>query len=119
MAKITDFIAFNAAIELLKDSRQTSIINDVYKKCKAQENAPKEEVINHVKEIYAPFTDQQIAHKVSQLVTSGKLSASRSRLPSIADLHEPIPDIPEIGIFTGDYPNPCGNKVVISPSSII
>ncbi len=113
MAKITDFIAFNAAIELLKDSRQTSIINDVYKKCKAQENAPKEEVINHVKEIYAPFTDQQIAHKVSQLVTPANCQAKVAVVyQSIADLHEAIPGHTGDWYFTGDYPTPGGNKVV-------
>lgn len=113
MAKITDFIAFNAAIELLKDTRQTSIINDVYKKCKAQENAPKEEVINHVKEIYAPFTDQQIAHKVSQLVTPANCQAKVAVVyQSIADLHEAIPGHTGDWYFTGDYPTPGGNKVV-------
>lgn len=113
MAKITDFIAFHAAIELLKETRQGHILNDVYKKCKAQENAPKEEVINHVKEIYAPFTDQQIAEKVSQLVTPMNCNAKVAIVyQTIADLHEAIPNHTGDWYFTGDYPTPGGNKVV-------
>jgi len=113
MAKITDFIAFHAAIELLRESRQGHILNDVYKKCKAQENAPKEEVINHVKEIYAPFTDQQIADKVSQLVTPVNCNAKVAIVyQSIEDLHEAIPNHTGDWYFTGDYPTPGGNKVV-------
>jgi len=113
MAKITDFIAFHAAIELLKETRQTHIINDVYKKCKQQENHPKEEVVNHVKDIYAPFTDLQIADKVSQLVTPLNCNARVAIVyQSIDDLHIAIPNHPGDWYFTGDYPTPGGNKVV-------
>ncbi len=113
MAKITDFIAFHATIELLKDTKQSNILNEVYKKCKVQENAPKEEVINHVKEIYAPFTDQQISAKVSQLVTPPNCKAKVAVVyQSIADLHEAIPQHTGDWYFTGDYPTPGGNKVV-------
>lgn len=113
MAKITDFIAFNAAIELLKETRQGHILNDVYKKCKAQDHLPKEEVVNHVKEIYAPFTDQQIADKVSQLVTPLNCNAKVAIVyQSIEDLHEAIPGHTGDWYFTGDYPTPGGNKVV-------
>lgn len=113
MAKITDFIAFHAAIELLKESRQTHIINDVYKKCRQQENHPKEEVVNHVKEIYAPFTDLQIADKVAQLVTPLNCNARVAVVyQSIEDLHTAIPNHLGDWYFTGDYPTPGGNKVV-------
>ena len=61
MAKLSDFIAFNAAIELLKERDQYYIINEVYKKCKEHEHLPKEQVKNHVKEIYAPFKPQEIS----------------------------------------------------------
>jgi amidophosphoribosyltransferase len=113
MAKITDFIAFHAAIELLKETKQLHIINEVYKKCKAQEKAPKEEVINHVKEIYEPFTDLQISQKISQLVTPPNCNAQVSVVyQTIADLHEAIPNHIGDWYFTGNYPTPGGNKVV-------
>jgi amidophosphoribosyltransferase len=113
MAKITDFIAFHAAIELLKESRQTHIINDVYKKCKNQESQTKEEVVNHVREIYAPFTDLQIADKVAQLVTPMNCDARVAIVyQSIDDLHAAIPNHLGDWYFTGDYPTPGGNKVV-------
>ena len=75
MAKITDFIAFNAVIELLKDTKQTHVLNDVYRKCKAQENLPKEQLVNYVKEIYAPFTASQISAKIAQLITPAHCKA--------------------------------------------
>lgn len=113
MAKITDFIAFNATIELLKDTKQTSLLSEVYKKCKAQENAPKEEVVNYVKEIYAPFTPGQISHKISQLVTPANCKAEVAVVfQSIDNLHEAIPEHTGDWYFTGDYPTPGGNKVV-------
>ena len=76
MAKMGDFIAFNAAIELLKETGQEKIIQDVYKKCKAQENLTKEEVVNYVSEIYAPFTDEEISQKD---FATGNSSRCRSR----------------------------------------
>jgi amidophosphoribosyltransferase len=113
MAKINDFIAFAAAIALLKETRQTSILNSVYKKCKAQENLPKEEVINYVKEIYAPFTGEQLSAKISQLVTPPNCKAEvRVVYQTIDDLHQAIPNHKGDWYFTGDYPTPGGNKVV-------
>ena len=65
MAKLGDFIAFRAAIALLKETGKESIINEVYRKAKESENLPKEEIINHVKEIYRPFTPEQISEKIA------------------------------------------------------
>jgi amidophosphoribosyltransferase len=113
MAKITDFIAFHAAIELLKETRQTHILNEVYRRCKTQENAPKEEVLNHVKAIYAPFSAHQISDKISQLVTPPNCNAKVAVVfQTIEDLHEAIPNHTGDWYFTGDYPTPGGNKVV-------
>lgn len=112
MAKISDFIAFNAAIELLKETHQEAVINEVYKKCKAQENLPKEQVVNCVKDIYAPFTEKQIAAKVAELVTPKGLKAELAVVyQSIEDLHTAIPNHRGDWYFTGDYPTPGGNKV--------
>jgi amidophosphoribosyltransferase len=69
MARLDKFIAFNAAISLIKDKGKESIIEDVYRKCKEQENLPKEEMVNYVKEIYNPFTDEKISAKTAELLT--------------------------------------------------
>jgi amidophosphoribosyltransferase len=113
MAKITDFIAFNATIELLKDTRQTDILNEVYRKCKAQEKLPKEKMVNFVKEIYDLFTPQQISAKIAQLVTPPGCQAEIAVVyQSIEDLHQAIPNHTGDWYFTGKYPTPGGNKVV-------
>ena len=113
MARLNDFIAFKAAIALLKDTQQDHIINDVYKKSKAQENLPKEEIINHVKEIYKPFTAQQISDKIGELVKAATVNAEVKIIyQSIENLHKAIPNHTGDWYFTGDYPTPGGNKVV-------
>jgi len=113
MTKLGDFIAFNAAIELLKETRQRHVINEVYLKCKAQERLPKEEVVNFVKDIYRPFTAEQISAKISQLVTPvGCKAVVQLVFQTIEDLHQAIPDHTGDWYFTGNYPTPGGNKVV-------
>ncbi|MDP4290642.1 MAG: amidophosphoribosyltransferase [Bacteroidota bacterium] len=113
MAKISDFIAFQAAIALLKETRQESVINEVYRKCKEQELYPKEQIVNHVKDIYAPFTYEQLSEKVSQLVTPPRIKAKvKVVYQSIEDLHVASPGHRGDWYFTGDYPTPGGNKVV-------
>ncbi len=113
MARLGDFIAFKAVIELLKETKQESVINEVYQKCKAQAGLPKEEVINHVKDIYRPFTAQQISDKIAQLVTPKQVKAKVSVIyQSIEDLHLALPNHKGDWYFTGDYPTPGGNKVV-------
>ena len=113
MTKLGDFIAFNAAIELLKETKQSHIINEVYLKCKEQEKLPKEQVVNFVKDIYRPFTATQISEKISQLVTPPDCKASvQVVFQTIEDLHEAIPGHTGDWYFTGNYPTPGGNKVV-------
>lgn len=113
MAKMNDFIAFQAAIQLLKETKQTQIINDVYKKCKAQENFPKEEMVNYVREIYKPFTADQISQKIAQLVTPKDCIVPIDVVfNSIEDLHLSCPNHIGDWYFTGNYPTPGGNKVV-------
>jgi amidophosphoribosyltransferase len=113
MTKLGDFIAFNAAIELLKETKQSHIINEVYLKCKEQEKLPKEHVVNFVKDIYRPFTATQISEKISQLVTPPDCKASvQVVFQTIEDLHEAIPGHTGDWYFTGNYPTPGGNKVV-------
>jgi len=113
MTKLGDFVAFNAAIELLKETRQSHVINEVYLKCKEQEKWPKEQVVNYVKDIYRPFTAEQISAKISQLVTPPGCKADVQVVyQTIEDLHEAIPNHMGDWYFTGNYPTPGGNKVV-------
>lgn len=113
MAKLGDFIAFRATIELLKDTKQESIINRVYKKCKEQEDLPKEEVVNYVKEIYKPFTPQQISAKIAELVSPKNVKAKvKIMYQSIENLHAAVAGNTGDWYFTGNYPTPGGNKVV-------
>lgn len=113
MAKLNDFIAFKAVIELLNDTNQSNIINEVYKKCKAQEKLPKEEIVNYVKEVYKPFTAEQISKKIAELLTHQDLNSEVEIIyQSIEDLHIACPDNLGDWYFTGNYPTPGGNRVV-------
>jgi amidophosphoribosyltransferase len=113
MSKISDFIVFQAAIDLLKQKRMTHVINEVYHKAKAQNKLPKEKITNVVKEIYQPFTADQISEKVAALLTSPGLNAEVQIIyQRIEDLHQAIPDHSGDWYFTGDYPTPGGNKIV-------
>jgi amidophosphoribosyltransferase len=113
MAKLNDFIAFRATIDLLKEMGQEDIINKVYKKSKDQEHKPKEEIVNFVKEIYKPFSPEQISDKIAELLTASNIKAGVKIIyQTIEDLHEAIPDHLGDWYFTGNYPTPGGNKVV-------
>jgi amidophosphoribosyltransferase len=113
MAKMGDFIAFQAAIALLKEQGKEDIIEETYQKCKAQENLPKEEIINNVKDIYAPFTAEEISKKISQLLTPENMKAEVDIVyQSIEGLHDACPDHKGDWYFTGNYPTPGGNKVI-------
>ena len=113
MAKLGDFIAFKAAVSLLKESGREHIINDVYKKSKNQENFPKEEIKNYVKEIYKPFTADQISDKIAQMLKTPDIRADvKIVYQTIENLHSACPKNLGDWYFTGDYPTPGGNKVV-------
>ena len=113
MAKMGDFIAFEAAIQLLVDTKRENIIQDVYKQCLSQVNLPKEQVRNYVKEIYAPFTDEEISVKIAQLLTPISMKSKVEIIyQSVENLHIACPDNLGDWYFTGDYPTPGGNKVV-------
>ncbi|MCF8369860.1 MAG: amidophosphoribosyltransferase [Bacteroidales bacterium] len=113
MAKLNDFIAFRATIELLKETNQQEVINRVYKHCKEQAVLPKEKIVNSVKEIYKPFTSQQISQKISEMLKEKDIQADVSIIyQTIEDLHEAIPGHTGDWYFTGNYPTPGGNRVV-------
>lgn len=113
MSRLNEFIAFNATIELLKETNQAHIIDEVYRKCKAQEGLPKEEIVNYVKEIYAPFTDDQITAKITQMLTPADANAEVEIIfNTIESLHQACPNNTGDWYFTGNYPTAGGNKVV-------
>ncbi len=113
MAKLGDFIAFRAAIELLIESGNESVINDIYKKSKKQQNIPKEKIINYVKEIYKHFSADEISKKISQMLKTPDVNAEVEIIyQSIENLHKACPNDLGDWYFTGNYPTPGGNKVV-------
>ncbi|VAW21484.1 Amidophosphoribosyltransferase [hydrothermal vent metagenome] len=113
MARLDKFIAFNAAIKLLEDTGQQQIIDEVYKKCKEQENLPKEEIVNYVKEVYRPFSDEEISAKITELLKPEDCKAEVGIVyQSVENLHKACPNDNGDWYFTGDYPTPGGNRVV-------
>jgi amidophosphoribosyltransferase len=115
MTRMNEFCAFRAAVELLHENGQWHILSDVYKKCKRQQNLPKEEVVNHVKEIYAPFSDEQIAARIAQMLRPEDMNAEVELVfQTIEGLHRACPNDTGDWYFSGDYPTPGGNKVVNS-----
>lgn len=113
MARIGDFIAFKAAVELLKDTNQEQILEDVYNKCKNQVNLKDSEVVNYVKEIYAPFTDEQISEKIAEMLKTSEIKADVEVIyQKVEDLHRACPDNLGDWYFTGDYPTDGGHRVV-------
>jgi amidophosphoribosyltransferase len=113
MAKLGDFIAFQAAVQLLKDNFKDNLLDELYEKAKAQEDLPKEQIINVVTEIYKQFTAEQISAKIAELVCPKGLNAEVEIIyQSIAGLHNACPNNTGDWYFTGNYPTPGGNKVV-------
>ncbi len=113
MAKMGDFIAFEAAIQLLRDRKMDRVIKEVYEKCLEQVNLPKEQVRNFVKEIYAPFSNEEISAKIAELLTPTTIKAKVEIVfQTVENLHIACPNHLGDWYFTGDYPTPGGNKVV-------
>lgn len=113
MAELGKFIAFEAAITLLKETGRGHVIDETYKKCKEQQHLPKEEIVNYVKEIYRPFTDQEVSDKIAQLLKPVDCNAEVDIVYQTVDnLHKACPNDLGDWYFTGDYPTPGGNKVV-------
>jgi len=113
MAKLGDFVAFRAAIELLDDNNKEDLIEEVYQLCLEQKDAPKEQIRNHVKRIYDSFTADQISKKISEMLTPPELNAEVEIIyQSIESLHKACPDHLGDWYFTGNYPTPGGNRVV-------
>ena len=113
MAKIDAFIAFKAALALLKDTNQYHIVDEVYKKCKEQESKTDIEIVNHVKEIYKPFLTEEISKKIAEMLKTKEIKASIEVIyQSIEGLHTACPENLGDWYFTGNYPTPGGKRVV-------
>jgi amidophosphoribosyltransferase len=112
MAKLGDFIAFQAAIALLKETGKSHVINEVYKKCKEQQKSTDKDIENYVKRIYNPFTPEQISAKIGKLLRTPETKAEIEIVyQTIENLHIACPNDLGDWYFTGDYPTPGGNQV--------
>lgn len=113
MSRLKDFVAFQAMLALLKDTNREHLLDEVYQKCKAQEHAPKQEVVNHLKSLYDLFTDDEISAKVAEIIRPADLHAEVKVIyQSIENLHTACPEHKGDWYFSGNYPTPGGNKVV-------
>ena len=113
MSRMSEFIAFKAAIALLKETGKEALINEVYAKSKAQQHLPKEQVVNYVKEIYAPFSVEEISQKIAQMLTPSDVKTEVEIVyQHIEQLHEACPNHSGDWYFSGDYPTPGGNRLV-------
>ena len=113
MAKLEDFVAFRAAIELLKDTGQENLIEETYKRCKTSLDKKNGEAVNHVQAIYKPFTPEQVSTKIAELLSPADLKADVQIIyQTVENLHKACPGNLGDWYFTGDYPTPGGNRVV-------
>lgn len=113
MSRMGEFVAFRAAVELLKESGRDDLLRSVYEKCKSLENAPDDSLVNCVKEVYAPFTDEEISDKIARMMTSPEVKAEVLIIYQTLDgLHKAVPDHPGDWYFSGNYPTPGGIRMV-------
>ncbi len=113
MARLENLIAFQAALELHKKRGTQTVIEDIYTSCKQQVSLPDTEVVNAVKELYAPFTNEEISDKIAQLISDTEINAKvKVIFQTVENLHKACPKNKGDWYFTGDYPTPGGNRVV-------
>ena len=113
MARLEDLVAFEAALELHKERGSDHIIKEVYEKCKSQVDLEDSQLINYVKEIYAPFSDEEISAKITELLAPEEMNCPVEIIfQSVENLHKACPKNLGDWYFTGDYPTAGGNRVV-------
>jgi amidophosphoribosyltransferase len=113
MSKMGEFVAFEAAIQLLKNRGMEAVIQEVYEKCKASLLLPKEEIVNHVKDIYRPFKQEEISAQITKIITPEDTVAEVEVIfQTLDNLHIACPNHRGDWYFSGNYPTPGGNKVV-------
>ncbi len=113
MANMNEFIAFRAAIALHEERGTMNLLTDIYRRCKAQEDLPKEKVKNYIRELYEPFTELEINAKMVELLRPAGVDTEIHMVYlSIEDLHKACPNSPGDWYFSGHFPTPGGNKCV-------
>lgn len=113
MARLEDLIAFEATLALHKDAGTYGVVEAIYQKCIAQKGKPDAEIVNYVKELYAPFTPEQISQKITQLLRPEVMKCDLDIIfQSVENLHKACPKNLGDWYFTGDYPTVGGNRVV-------
>ncbi len=113
MSRMAEFVAFEAAVSLLRESGRSNIIHEAYDNCMASIQEEKENVINHVQAIYAPFTDKEISDRIAKIITPKNINAEVEVMYQTLDnLHKACPNHLGDWYFSGNYPTPGGNKVV-------
>ncbi len=113
MARMSEFCAFRAAIQLLKDRNMQNVIDDIYAKCKMQEFLPKEKIVNYVTEIYKPFTQKEISDKIASMLANDSIGCEVELVfQTIEGLDKACPEYSGKWYFTGEYPTPGGNRLV-------
>jgi amidophosphoribosyltransferase len=114
MNRMDEFVAFRAAIALLKERGMQYVIEETYLKCKEQVHLPKEQVVNYVKDIYRPFTADEISVKIAEILTPEDINAQVEIVfQSLEGLHAACPNHQGDWYFSGNYPTPGGNKIVV------
>lgn len=113
MARMSEFCAFRAAIQLLKDRNMQHVIDDIYAKCKAQEHLPKEQIVNYVTGIYSPFSQKEVSDKIASMLANGSIGCEVELVyQTIEGLDKACPEHSGKWYFTGEYPTPGGNRLV-------
>ncbi|MCH2489811.1 MAG: amidophosphoribosyltransferase [Flavobacteriales bacterium] len=113
MARLEDLVAFQAALALHEERGTSAVVEDIYHRCKKQVELHDSEVVNHVKDLYAPFSDQEISDKIADIISDESINADVKLIfQSVADLHKACPKNLGDWYFTGDYPTAGGNRVV-------
>ena len=113
MSRMNEFIAFKAAVALLRERGMAEVLLEAYRKAKQQQREEPETLVNYVKEIYAPFTDKEISAKMVELLTpKGTKAKVEIVYQTLEGLHASCPDHPGDWYFSGDYPTPGGTRMV-------
>ena len=112
MSKMADFVAFEAAVELIHDRGDTQLLDDIYQACLEEESKPNALVVNHVTRLFDPFTPEEISKRIGQILTPPDMNAEVEIIyQTIEGLHKACPNHTGDWYFTGDYPTPGGNRV--------
>jgi len=112
MSKMADFVAFEAAVDLINEQGKTQILDEIYQACLEEENKPTAQTINHVTRLFEPFTPEEISERIGQILTPPDMNAEVEIIyQTIEGLHKACPNHTGDWYFTGDYPTPGGNRV--------